>query len=195
MVFDANGEEYKREQHSAIFLLVLLLVTAMAVSLGLYLANAKKEPAKTDTSIPAGGTITFGIGRASTPYGDDVAPKVPAKVTRKELAAFASAMTAWTVALGGQMSLTSRPALEHGGCLSMSGSAIACADIQHNKILISEAKSDGYGYDLRTVLMHEIGHLLGVPHIEGDRLMDSVYSGKVDEPTTMAIAIAKEMQK
>jgi hypothetical protein len=39
--------------------------------------------------------------------------------------------------------------------------------------------------------MHEIGHLLGVPHIEGDALMNPSYAGKVGAPTPDAVALAK----
>jgi hypothetical protein len=48
-----------------------------------------------------------------------------------------------------------------------------------------------YDHEGKTILMHEIGHLIGVPHIEGDKLMNSKYLGKVDKLTPFAIALAR----
>ena len=73
---------------------------------------------------------------------------------------------------------------------------IACADMKKNRIiLVSQTayhdmhlKAD----DLKTIMMHEVGHLLGVPHIEGDPLMEQAYNGKpLSKPTPFAVAIAR----
>lgn len=45
--------------------------------------------------------------------------------------------------------------------------------------------------DLKTVFMHEIGHILHVPHIDGDDLMNARYVKKLDHPTATAVAIAR----
>lgn len=67
--------------------------------------------------------------------------------------------------------------------------SIACADMTTQTIFIS---NDNEPVDRTTIMMHEIGHLLGVPHIEGDALMDAKYQYKaLDGPTDKAVAIAK----
>jgi len=40
-------------------------------------------------------------------------------------------------------------------------------------------------------MLHEIGHLLGVPHIAGDPLMEPEFGHTVDVPTPAAVALAK----
>ena len=68
--------------------------------------------------------------------------------------------------------------------------AIACCDVGMKTIFLQQ---DGDGVDRTTIMMHEIGHLLGVPHIEGDPLMDKIYSGKaLSKPTDFAVSIAKD---
>jgi len=49
-----------------------------------------------------------------------------------------------------------------------------------------------WGADPETLMLHEIGHLLGVPHIQDDDLMDAIQHGaKRRAPTPAAIALAK----
>jgi len=69
--------------------------------------------------------------------------------------------------------------------------AIACANEARKTIWVS---TNGDGYDRTSVMLHEVGHLLGVPHIEGDELMDAKYSGMVERPSDAALAIAKSLQ-
>ncbi len=66
--------------------------------------------------------------------------------------------------------------------------AIACADAATRTIYVAQS---GDGIDRTTVMMHEIGHLLGVRHIDGDKLMDANYQGAALEyPTVEAVALA-----
>ncbi len=68
--------------------------------------------------------------------------------------------------------------------------AIACADRNTNTIYVASPRED---VDRTTVMMHEIGHLLGVPHIEGDELMDKAYQAKpLEIPSINAISIANK---
>ncbi len=72
-----------------------------------------------------------------------------------------------------------------GGC---GPAAIACADNTKKIIYVS---TDGTDVDRTTIMMHEIGHLLEVPHIQGDELMDAEYQGHpLDVPSKAAIAVA-----
>ncbi len=66
--------------------------------------------------------------------------------------------------------------------------SIACADPLRMQIWIRGANRT---HDKRTVMLHEMGHLLGVPHILDDALMDWSYQEKVAHPTPAAIALAK----
>lgn len=76
------------------------------------------------------------------------------------------------------------------------GEALACAYVSDNIIAIAPSlwrSTDKF--DIVTVMMHEVGHLYGVPHIEGDKLMGASYSGKLTRPTPFAIVIAKEIRE
>jgi hypothetical protein len=85
------------------------------------------------------------------------------------------------------------PSLVLGTC---GYNVFACTDKGKNKITIVGAMGQGEFQDItqinmKTIMMHEVGHLLGVPHIDGDDLMNSGYRAKVDFPTPAAIALAR----
>jgi len=104
--------------------------------------------------------------------------------------ALTSAIVAWRKALGVERLSIRRPRLlsgEKGSC-SGTGTPIACAT--KGDIVLDGIRDDA-AIDYRTIFMHELGHLLGVPHIEGDQLMNESYLGKRLTPTPQAIAIAK----
>lgn len=94
------------------------------------------------------------------------------------------AVTQWELALN---RIIPRPKLFTGHCQG-DGQVAACADIAGYSVTID--RPSGY-CDMETILLHEMGHLLGVPHIEGDPLMDQMYRAKVAVPTPAAVAIAR----
>jgi hypothetical protein len=99
------------------------------------------------------------------------------------------AVVAWRLALHDPSLET--PKLTRGFCGDRWASA--CASSQQNEIeFTGKLKGpDGTYADLPTVFMHEIGHILGVPHMDGDPLMDPVYRGKLTAPSVDAVAVAK----
>lgn len=71
--------------------------------------------------------------------------------------------------------------------------AIACSALANSTIYVSKIRED---VDRTTIMMHEVGHLLGVPHIQGDVLMDAEYQGEpLDAPTPAAVALAKQVHE
>lgn len=101
------------------------------------------------------------------------------------------AMRAWERALGVRLWIP-RPQLRLGGygACDVDASAIACAVTNKGIIVFPDIPDDRKGYDYRTILLHEIGHLLGVPHIEDDPLMNGTYTVKLDRPSVAAVALA-----
>jgi hypothetical protein len=90
----------------------------------------------------------------------------------------------WSAALG-------RPPLSFSLIANPDGcgpDAIACAAETTQTVWIAK---DGADVDRTTIMMHEIGHLLGVPHIEDDPLMNPAYKGLLDVPSPVAVAVAK----
>lgn len=98
-----------------------------------------------------------------------------------------AAVNSWAVVLGRPVEI---PPIHFGTCGFVTN-ALACADRETYAIISTGLESDNKEYDLKSILMHEVGHLLGVPHIDGDALMDPVYQQKLDWPTPAAVALAK----
>lgn len=67
---------------------------------------------------------------------------------------------------------------------------IACADETNYRIIVQDNQMDSETIDWPSIMMHEVGHLLGVPHIQGDALMNSGYTRKVKSPTAFSVALA-----
>lgn len=76
--------------------------------------------------------------------------------------------------------------------------ALACVDIHGGyeitlcaDTLANHAGSSIYfEEEMRTIFMHEIGHLLNVPHMNGDDLMNPVLSEPIGKPSAPASALA-----
>jgi len=108
----------------------------------------------------------------------------------EHLRALRSARLAWKAALPGVAIPAPKLLIGGAGACDIEEDSIACA--RHTDKAIIEDDLHGKSYeDLRTIFMHEIAHLLGVPHIEGDRLMDRTYSHPLPQPTPAAVALAK----
>jgi hypothetical protein len=101
--------------------------------------------------------------------------------------ALTKALAAWKKEIGPLP--IKRPTLEFGDCHT--AAALACAHPSRNAITVVALG----GADDETVLMHEVGHLLNVPHIEDDDLMEPGYTKKLDKPTPLAVALAKFQMK
>lgn len=114
-------------------------------------------------------------------------PILKEDTSKADQLALTAAMDAWSRALGPQYHI-SRPRLIIGGdgACDTENDSIACS--YADRIVIDHWS----GQDKVTVMMHEIGHTLGVPHIAGDALMNAVLMEKpVKFPTPDAIALAK----
>jgi hypothetical protein len=94
------------------------------------------------------------------------------------------AVTKWEAALGHPIK---PPLLIRGDCGEQE-IAIACAEKSKWRIQIQRVSTM---WNTEAVMIHEVGHLLGVPHIAGDVLMDPVYQGDTDAPSAAAVALAK----
>ena len=97
------------------------------------------------------------------------------------------ALNAWRLELPNREIGT--PSLWEGHCGD--SAQLAYADPVNYEIIVARGACQPTGCDLYSVLLHEVGHLLGVPHIEGDRLMDSKYQGKSEKPSRASIARAQ----
>ena len=117
-----------------------------------------------------------------------IEPQKPTPVTDAGLnQALDYAVAAWSKSLGYQVK---KPLLkkDDNNCeMDFGGGVIACADAATYSIMVRSI----YYADPKTIMMHEMGHLLGVPHISQDPLMDAIYQGPVTEPTPWSVAIAK----
>lgn len=101
------------------------------------------------------------------------------------LRAYADAAIAWQSALHRNIDV---PKLMQS-MQACGGDASACfmsGDGDEPMIVLQDLR----GADPKTILMHELGHSLGVPHIEGDALMNAQYVGELAGPTDEAVAIA-----
>ncbi len=105
------------------------------------------------------------------------------------------ATRSWRVALNDDS--IKKPKLSPGSCGVSSALACVANGGKWNEIFLTDVlgESENKKTDLKSVLMHEMGHLLGVPHIEGDPLMDPQYQGKLDRPSNLAVVIAKALRK
>jgi hypothetical protein len=136
--------------------------------------------------------LTFSLG--AQPHADVLSTGLyvdPATAQK----ALEAAITEWEIALQHNIK---RPSLVEWFGGGETATAVCAGNVPATTIACIDAKKyqiDLIAFnltteDLKTVLMHEIGHILHVPHIEGDDLMNARYVKKVDRPTPAAIAIA-----
>jgi hypothetical protein len=130
-----------------------------------------------------GVTVCFADGKATTSYGHDQPVGI---ITQGPVwLAMMAAKTKWEAALHRAIKT---PRLEIGDC-NNSRDALACAVKETWTI---EVARTGKGLDEQLIMLHEIGHLLGVPHIEDDPLMGFSYrEGVPIEISPAALALAR----
>jgi hypothetical protein len=175
-----------REDRKEMFFGVgIALFLALCFSISIAVASRAPVKAKdsgtvisTGTIISSSGTICAGL------YGRDmsVVNMTPWRT------ALRAARAAWEKQL--HEALPSMKLVPGNGECGMDA-VIACADPKTMTIRINGDWSDFTPTKMSTVMMHEIAHLLGVPHIDGDPLMNSVYSQDLSAPTPRAVALAK----
>lgn len=180
--FDDNHILTKKHGFPWIILAGVAVISFMAFGLAIYHDRQKEKSINANTS----GTLTIGTWSSQDTYSDSPlgAP------SSKEADALSEAIKRWESALGRKLPID-RPVLKIGIMGSCQSSvALACCVYATNQIIL--AQSDYLGdKDLTTLLMHEVGHLIGVPHIELDPLMNPSYVKKVGMPTPFAIALAR----
>lgn len=156
-----------------------LAIQGMGMSWNLYQKYHKPEP----VAVWGSGTLTIGGAHFIAPYDPNHAKiELLDGYYSKKLNL---AVDRWEKALAHKIR---RPRLFLAEHSCGTASVMACASEDSYEIRIT---SNLYEADEDTVLLHELGHLLGVPHIEGDDLMNAMYTKKVTAPTPMAVAIAK----
>jgi hypothetical protein len=193
VIYDANGKEYKGTMPWRPFFFLTLILLSFALSVVEIVHEYRKSKTiqtSFTASAPIGTFLTF--SNAGTPVGKPVDnPLVIASLADR--LALDQAVMAWRKA-----GLTVKmPRLYLGNidnCENQSG-VIACANTHKNDIILVRENVDS-GTDMKTIMMHEIGHLLSVPHIQGDPLMNLGYNGeKLAAPTPFSVAIAKAAQQ
>lgn len=162
--------------------LSVILLTFIAVNLWTCLdKNFRKG--NDNPQIVNSSTYQFGGYWMPGYEGDDKTYTVTSGPLKDDLEA---AVKSWESAIGIRIKTPTlyKREKDWAGCLL----AIACADVEHGEITVLDMGN----HDPKEVLMHEVGHLLGVPHIDGDPLMSPV---ELDErlvtPSPAAVALAK----
>lgn len=143
--------------------------------------------ARSETSKPAGDTIHDTPAAAIQPSVDT--PPIRLVVEPEDIGQIEQAVASWSIALGRKIK---RPVFYLGSSSNCGydSLALACADIPEYIVYIARREAMDRAQFYSTIL-HEIGHLLGVPHIVGDPLMNPVLVGNTIWPSADAIAIAK----
>jgi len=181
-----------------LFLGTALIAFGLGVkSLQDWVRSQSKSPT-VDLAPSASATLTGLITDPSSPsfsisftYSDTARQSVQNGPIR---AAFDAAVAKWRQVIPKAFPKSKIPKLlydpDNGDCRS--SSAFACAN-EYTQTVYWTATLRGHAkaFSVETVMLHELGHLLGVPHIEGDRLMNPVYNGPVERPSKMAVVIAK----
>jgi hypothetical protein len=190
-ILDSKGNAYpgytRRRLEASHWWKSRWMILMMAVVIGVQIAAAvalSRERRGLSAEAPKVVHISPLTSILTEPYLDT--PLLPA--TQQQQASLARAIAAWKKVLPDDFDFPI-PELYQGSAARCEDlRAIACANPLLGMIVISQVRA--CDCDLDTVLMHEVGHLLGVPHIEGDELMDAEYKASVNLPTRPAIALA-----
>lgn len=191
--FDVVGQvEWRKYNRPSIFFKIIGCL-GLLVSLGepaKWLWAKYHKPAEWIAS--GSGTITF-AGTTSTGVfyhlKDTQPPKYIAIPDGDIRDAFRAAVEEWRIALGGTLPIKYPRLAKVEGNDCSNTHLMAEAQMELNRVIFCDPNQGG---DLKSLMMHEVGHLLGVPHIDQDDLMNAYENGaKVDKPTPFAIAIAK----
>lgn len=185
----AEQEQMRRKKWT--LAAVILSVPLLACNI-LYLnrssAGAKVNPRAETTVVWSEGRVLFASDHATIQTQDALLARTQAELPK--------ALAAWEKALGHPLPFK-RPNLRIGSCSGMPESELGCAELgDPPTVVIDDDGSEGRRAKVGGILLHEIGHLLGVPHIQGDRLMDPVYQKDgVEAPTEEAVALALIAEK
>ncbi len=185
--------QYAREQWLRIKRVVAFL--AICVSIIVVAGLAEHYSAKPQEAIisATGTLISVGPGMVWTTVRSPIdGPKLTfALVTDVDtLQAFHWAIKTWAAEFGGKLPIKyPRIMKAEDPSTGYCGSGlVAYADLENNRVVICQF----YSHNPKTVMLHEVGHLLGIPHIDGDDLMKPTAGDKeLDEPSPFAVAIAK----
>ena len=172
-----------------IFIIGPALVAVGFAVIGLIGVHAEHKSAKAagsesvcPTIIPSSSGDSYVVVRTNQ-YSDGLPPREE-KITSGPLySALLYAVREWSDSIRRPVRLPGLVSIKNGCPVG----GLACADTGLYRIIV--ARIDGQ--DKRAVMLHEVAHLLGVPHIEGDPLMDGTYTGVVEHPTPFAVALAK----
>lgn len=184
LLFDGDGNEIApRPERRDYFAYILLCgaVVFLCVTIPLLIVRIQ-------TSLGLGAAGVVSVNRShDRPYGDQAGE--PVEITSGEIRrVFDQALADWRTAIG-PLPIAKPKLFGVISCGSPVPPSIACAENSTNRVLIVRGSLGCC--DLKSVFMHEIGHLLGVPHIEDDPLMDPAYHAGIEKPSPYAVALAK----
>jgi hypothetical protein len=196
-ILNPEGQPFERSRFklrpSAVLLGLALLVqvavagfSALSIRAHEHTKRAHSDP---DPATSSGQITTISANGGFVVFNGNQYADVPLRpANQQERASLNRAIEAWRAVLPAGFALPSPDLFDGSPQACESEAAIACANLNSGDITISPLRRGAA--DLDTVLMHEVGHLLGVPHIEGDPLMNAAYSVKLSRPTRQAIALA-----
>lgn len=183
-IVDHKGNEITRPPGPFSWLPFFMIV-AMVLLIGSQVWRLLKPADAVATPTSSGHGFIYLTGGGGLDYNDSPPVTISDPVFVKALDV---AMLRWQEALPSRK--IKRPYLmqtkERSG-----GAIIAFVNIrEYEVVVITDKMVKGNNFDWPSIMMHEVGHLLGVPHIQGDLLMDATYTEAVTKPTKFAVALA-----